>query len=211
MQTPGLDEKQRERWRNLGRKLETVGAATIGGYLKGGLIGAGVEILGGFLRKRRGIEIPDQIDQIDQIDVGAIEAEVESLSAEDLKALRIEDAQVKIEALKADQAVFAGAVAAHASDNATDDKFVKRTRPGLAWKWSTIGAILVLAPLFGWVDDENKFVFQLSLVFTAGILGGIILFFFGSRGMEKIAAILGNRFGSSPADKLRDILTGGGR
>jgi hypothetical protein len=63
----------------------------------------------------------------------------------------------------------------------------------------------VLSGTFGWAPEKSESTYQMALWFTASVYGGIIIFYYGSRGLEKMSAILGNRFGSNPSDKIRDI------
>jgi hypothetical protein len=187
-----------EKWKNVGKTLKNIGAKTIGGYLEGGLVGVGVEILGGFLKKQKGVTIgadPDSV--VDQIS---------ELTQDDLVELKKVDSEAAmIAAFAAEENLQDNVTQRQLSDNATNSKFVQFTRPGLAWKWSTVGAIISLAGCFGWVPALSEKTYEISVWFTASILGGIILSFFGSRGTEKVAAILGNRFGKTPLDRIGEI------
>lgn len=194
-----MDPNKLEKWKAVGKTLKNIGAKTIGGYLEGGLVGVGVEILGGFLKKQKGITIGDDPDSvIDQINDFTQDDVIELNKADSEAAL--------LAAFAAEENLQNNVTERQVSDNATNSKFVQLTRPGLAWKWSTVGAAVALAGCFGWVPQGAEKTYEISVWFTASILGGIVLSFFGSRGTEKVSAILGNRFGKTPLDRIGEIL-----
>jgi hypothetical protein len=193
-----MTDAKKEKWKKVGAKLKGVGADVIGGYLQGGFVGAGVEILGEFLKDKTGADI--SID-----DPEAVEIELSKLTEDQLLDLKRFEAEKAVAAFAAEENLQDNVSARHESDNATDCDFVKRTRPGIAVAWTVVAVLQVLSGTFGWVPEKSESTYQMALWFTASVYGGIIIFYYGSRGLEKMSAILGNRFGSNPADKIRDI------
>tara|TARA_R110000772_G_scaffold143235_1_gene252749 strand:- start:18162 stop:18731 length:570 start_codon:yes stop_codon:yes gene_type:complete len=183
-----MTDENKTKWRNLGKKLAGI-TPVIGSMLGGPAVGAGIQILGDLL----GTTDPDEI-----------ESQIEGMTHEQVIELKQHDTNVKVKELEAEMNLEDNLTARHESDNATDSKFVQYLRPLMAWVWTGVAIIVVFYGLF-LLDIAKLSIFTTILSFTSTVLITIIGFYFGSRGLEKVAAITGNRFGSK-AKSIKSII-----
>lgn len=151
----------------------------IAGMLGGPAVGAGAQILTDLL----GTDKPEEI-----------EAQIEGMSHDQILELKRTDSAVKIKEIEAEMNLQDNVTARHVSDNATNLKFVQYLRPAMAWVWTLVAVVVVFHGLF-FLDLLKLGIFEKVLSFVSSILITIIGFYFGSRGLEKVAAITSNRTG----------------
>ena len=173
-----MTESNKQKWRNLGKKITGI-APVIAGLLGGPAVGAGAQILTDLL----GTDDPDEI-----------ETQIEGMSHDEIIELKRTDSSVKIKEIEAEMNIEDNLTARHVSDNATDLKFVQYLRPAMAWVWTLVSIAVVFHGLF-FLDILKLGIFEKVLSFVSSILITIIGFYFGSRGLEKVAAITSNRIG----------------
>lgn len=170
--------KDPSRWRNLGKKLKPL-VPGIAALLGGPAVGAGARVLVDLFQTENPTEIENRIQNISDVE---------------LAALRRADAEVQMKDIEAEIAYQESGTRRLESDNATNSRFVQFLRPGTAVFWNLVMFGLIIYGI-AFLNEEREQLFQVLLTTVVGILYAIIGFYFPTRGLEKIAAIVTNRIG----------------
>ena len=182
-----MNDQKREVWRRIGRSLKDI-VPTVSGLLGGPLVGAGAKIV---------VEaIGGKEDEPEEI-----EARLSELAPEQLVEMKRADVEWKTKLADVEINEQIQLTERLKLDNATNSKWIQFLRPAFAYSYLFVGVYLVLSGWHGWfIDGDDLSTLQERVFsFTENTSKAVIGFYFGSRGVEKVAAIVGNRFGGNPA------------
>lgn len=181
-----MKTENEQRWREVGRKLTKAGAVTIGGYLEGGLIGAGASLLRAFLRDKKGIELPELVEEIDVVHVDEV---ISGLEPGEIQELRLADADVEKKEIEAAMAADANFTSRYEAELATGSKWLWLIRPGLTLFWTAVTLFFMWLTVYGSIPEGRETAVGQMVDLCIEITKWVVLFWFSSRGVEKVTRI----------------------
>lgn len=193
--------ENKARWQKVGRTLKGVGVATIGGYLEGGLIGAGAGLLREFLQDKRGIQLPELIEDID-LDV--VEGEIASMQSADFVELKRLDAELEMREIEAEVSAQAGFEGRYQAELATGSKWLWLIRPGLTIYCTVLTTTMIALALFWEIPESKTEYFNDIFNNCFETMKWAMAFWFSWRGAEKVTQIATGKQ-LSPVDLIKGI------
>lgn len=196
-----MTEENKARWQKVGRTLKGVGVATIGGYLEGGLIGAGAGLLRQFFQDNRGINLPSNVADIDP---DLIEKEISSMESADFIKLKRIDAELEMREIEAEVGARTGFEGRYQAELGTESKFLWLIRPGLTIYCTLLTTAMIALALFWEIPESKSVYFNDIFANCFEIMKWAMAFWFSWRGVEKVTQIATNKK-SHAADLIRGI------
>lgn len=196
-----MTEESRTRWQKIGRTLKGVGVATIGGYLEGGLIGAGAGLLREFFQDHRDINLPSNVDDID---LSLVESEIASMDSADFIELKRIDAELEMREIEAEVTARTEFEGRYQAELGTESKFLWLIRPGLTIYCTILTTTMIALALFWEVPDNKAVYFNDIFRNCFEIMKWAMAFWFSWRGVEKVTQIATSKKPSG-ADLFRGI------
>jgi len=196
-----MTEETKAKWRKVGRTLKGVGVATIGGYLEGGLIGAGAGLLREFLKDNRGINLPSNVADIDP---DLIEKEISSMESADFIELKRIDAELEMREIEAEVTARTGFEGRYQAELGTESKFLWLIRPGLTIYCTILTTSMIALALFWEIPASKSEYFNDIFGNCFEIMKWAMAFWFSWRGVEKVTQIATAKK-SSATDLIRGI------
>jgi len=175
-----MDAAKEKKWRDVGRKIRDI-APFIAGLLGGPAVGIGAQVLS---------EVFDSDDPIE------VESKIATMTGEQVVELRQQDAAVRKEMLEVERSEIEAATERLRLDNATNSRYVQFLRPTITYAW-TLFSMILLAWGVWFMSDAAAARYDAAMTLISTVLITVYGFYFSSRGAEKLAAIVSNRFGSN--------------